>query len=126
MNDLVYDMLIASKNKKITNAIDLLKLAMETIEPKMIAGPEKAEIVIEVLRFMVNDAVIQKFIDPLVLNDTQIFLNSDLLKPTIDIIIAGINGNLEINVKKAQKLVAATGQTTVRKNNGIFGASAYK
>lgn len=90
-----------SKNVEMNgvNLMIIVKYAMEIIELSELKGVEQKEMVIKLVKTLVNGSEIKDEIKS-VLNE---IINSGALSVTIDLVVEASKGNLNINLKKKLK-----------------------
>lgn len=95
--------LISENKVRVTNAIGLLRVAMQEVERlNEFTGSQKQSLVIEVLSRIAKgpdgiSGTQDDLIPPLVIDGVRVLIESNLIGATIDLIIDATRGRLDIN-----------------------------
>jgi predicted DNA-binding transcriptional regulator YafY len=124
-NTLTFSILqkLNTKMIKMENAIDLIKLAMETVESQgKLNGQQKAEAVIRSLHFIAHNDVLEKFTSKEVAVNIKVFIESNNLVPTIDAIVAATKGRIDVNITYFRSSMTQSTSTVLKsKGANILG-----
>jgi len=122
-NELTFEIVQKINNKAVTiaNGIDLLKVAMETIETKQVSGQQKSAAVKEAVFNVGHDLVLLKFVSQEVADNIKLFVESDILSSMIDLVVAGTKGNLDINTAYSSRKNPLQTSSTANKAMAILG-----